>query len=314
MFKKYHSIENSYQQKNIDNWLRRYPQLAMEQYILMEKIHGANISFYFEKDKFEVARRTAIIEPNEKFYNIWGVIPEYRKYISIFKRIIDSGSYDNIRVYGELFGGGVQKGVDYGPKQRILFYDVEINGILMSPKWFIEWMTLSKMGEVIVPIIKIVDSLEEAVNFNIETMNSMVLGIDDNIIEGTVIKPFNTTFTLPMGGTFMLKNKTKAFEEKKSIKKTPKITEIDPEVQKLKDIFNSYITSNRLQGIFSKYGEITSSNQLGEYIKYMINDAREDFLKDNLDELKKLDKKATRTVFNASKEIVKMLSDCLMNK
>ena len=40
MFKKYHSIDNYYQKKNLDYWLERCPELATCEYVLQEKIHG----------------------------------------------------------------------------------------------------------------------------------------------------------------------------------------------------------------------------------------------------------------------------------
>ena len=43
MFKKFPSIENHYQQKNIDYWLRLYPELKDEDYVITEKLDGANL-------------------------------------------------------------------------------------------------------------------------------------------------------------------------------------------------------------------------------------------------------------------------------
>mgnify|MGYP000105396140 CR=1 FL=1 len=44
-FQKYPSIENSYRQKHIIQWLRHFPDLYNETFLLQEKMHGANIQF-----------------------------------------------------------------------------------------------------------------------------------------------------------------------------------------------------------------------------------------------------------------------------
>ena len=73
----------------------------------------------------------------------------------------------------------------------------------------------------------------------------------------------------------------------------------------------SYITENRLQNLFSKMGEIERPNQIGDYIRAMLQDAKEDFLKDFGDDFSALSAKDHKAVFNAGRKIAHMLKERL---
>jgi Rnl2 family RNA ligase len=132
--------------------------------------------------------------------------------------------------------------------------------------------------------------LDEALNFNPE-FDSKILGIADNICEGIVIKP-TKNYQSPNGELFWIKKKNDKFKEIQKAPKIPKPPQARTKVDDTHDVFLGYITDNRLQNVFSKYGMIPDKTKIGDYIKYLIEDARLDFEKDidlsefNVDDLR----------------------------
>lgn len=62
---------------------------------------------------------------------------------------------------------------------------------------------------------------------------------------------------------------------------------------------------NRVLSIFSKHGPIQEMKQLGDYIKWIIQDAQEDFMKDNSNI--ELTDKELKQVFKVGADVVKLL-------
>jgi len=278
-FKKYPSIENHYQSKFIERFLELYPELAYQSYIITEKLHGCNIQIHITKDNIEIGKRTDWVKDDEKFNDIQNVVNQ-DKYMRIFKEIQErdiSGEVENITLYGELVGQGIQKGVDYGKEKQIFFFDMRLNGCMLSPFYFFGHGRMYDLP--IVPVVKIAQSLEQALEFNTE-FDSKVLNIENNICEGVVIKPFYNNWYSVIGESFWIKKKNDKFKEIARAPKVQKEPRERTEIDDLNDKFLEYITDNRLQSIFSKYGQIQDCKQIGEYIKYLIDDAKIDFEKE----------------------------------
>jgi len=315
-FKKYISLENHYQQKYIDIFLEIYPELKNETYIIQEKIHGANIQLDFDsKGNFKYGKRTSFVEVDQKFYNIHNVIKDYDLFIQVMKdHAVREGC--ELRIYGELYGSKVQKGVDYGIEgQKLLFFDASVNGLYLTPREFISLMTDYGFKDYVVPTVEIAGSLQEALDCNTE-FSSLVNPIPDNICEGVVIKPYNKQYFSPVGSIFYIKKKNEKFKEinkpkdKNQMPKKP-LTEYEQKALKLNKIFKGYITKNRIEGIFSKYGEIEEPKQISEYIKYVLEDAKEDFLKDHEIDFEVFNKKEEKMIFNVGSMIPLMLKEYL---
>jgi Rnl2 family RNA ligase len=307
-FRKYPSIENSYRQKEIDWWLRRYPELRRDRYILQEKLHGANVSFEFKPNgDWFFGKRTSRLGTGDNFYGCWGIMDQYEDFI---KTWLAAAKHDDVsyRIFGEIFGSNIQQGVDYGPDKRMRFYDMFRDDAMVAPVSFIDMMKDAGYGHLLVPTIAIVDGLQEALNFDIEFNTKEGPDVEGNLCEGVVIKPYNKTYSIQDTSYFRLKNKNAKFKEKQRAKKS-KVINMPENVEKLRAEFESYITKQRLEGIFSKYGEIEKPSQIGNYIQYMMKDAIEDFNKDF--DIKELKKKERKYVFNVGQAIVQMLYEYL---
>lgn len=307
-FMKYGSIENSYQNGFIARWVNYYPELLSEKYILTEKIHGANFSVMITSDNIEYGKRTSKLQIHEAFFDWQNVVRKYESEFNVLQKYLQEDGIENIRLFGELFGSNIQKGVYYGNEKQLRFFDLYINDKLMSQEFFLNILVELNITHIFVPVIAIVNSLQEALEYDIK-FNSTLIDLDDNICEGVVIKPFERVYERNDGnGFFYLKNKNKEFSEKQKTAK-PIVDFSDSETfANVKEEFMSYINDNRLQSIFSKFGKISDTNQIGDYIKYLIADAREDFFKESMDLFLSLNDREKKKLFSSSsKEIVELL-------
>lgn len=304
IFKKWPSIENSYQQKFIDVFLAEFPDLAEEGFVITEKLHGSSLQVFFQpNESWIIGKRTAYLEDGEKFFGIWNVLPEYEPIFECVQAFVNNGEL-SLRLFGELFGPGIQKGVDYGKRKRILFFGFMIDDEMMPFLVFQEVAEQLGFAEHLVPIMAIVGGLKEALEFDTEFV-SKVNPVEGNLCEGIVIQPYRKVYVNAGGKRFLLKKKNEGFLEKSKEKKPS--SPGDPEVQRLNAEFQLYITENRLQGIFSKHGEIEEPQQIGDYIRLMLADAKEDFLKDHEEAFGKLNKVEQGKVTNVGGLIANIL-------
>ena len=308
-FKKYCSIENTYREKEIGFWLAKYPELLNEQYIIEEKIHGSNFSIWMNKDGYKLGKRTSFLEEDENFFGYQQLKPLFEEIYSRVKKLIFRFKEINeIVLYGELYGNGVQKGVYYSDKKDIAFFDISINGEFAPSNIFVQY---AKMLEIkTVPILGYAKNLDEALQYNIE-LNSKLsdkeFGEKQNIIEGIVIKPYYKVYQNGYGSMFYLKKKNDKFKEKQREPKVNKNNKISDEILELNKIFQTYLTETRVDNVISKYGEITSEKEIGKYLNLVKEDAKQEFLKDYP---KEYDKTELKQICKHNLE----LSKIIMNK
>jgi Rnl2 family RNA ligase len=316
MFHKWPEIENHYNKKNIQRWVDLYPELKDEMYIVLEKIHGTNIQFIIDKDGCKIATRKRILEEGESFYDVWNVATKYDEFIKrIMNYVNDFDDVEYINLYGELYGQGIQKGVDYCPEKQIRFFGMRMNGILLSQVEFDHMMDVLEIPiDCCVPLVGMFSNLEDAIDaVNVETLTTEINMYEGNIAEGVVIQPYYKVYISPVGATFILKKKAENFKEKARERKVPREPKVlPPEIAEPKAEFESYITKNRLDNLFSKEGPIEDMKDIGKYIKLMMEDARKDFEKEN--DISHLRKKDQKQVFSGGGNIIaKMLKGELNN-
>ena len=87
------------------------PEFEKMEWIVMEKVHGANFSFHVTKDQVKPARRRAILNEGESFFcykdgEFMKTIEQKMRmiYDEIIKRFPEKNIFQ-VSVYGELFGG-----------------------------------------------------------------------------------------------------------------------------------------------------------------------------------------------------------------
>lgn len=329
IFKTYNSIENAYQARMIDQI--RLQGFGDEVFIVQEKVQGANFSFLTDGKEIKIAKRTAFIEKDEKFYNAHQMLERYKKnVIDVFQKV--KRMYPNVEtvvIYGELFGGGythkevepvkgavrVQKGIEYAPYNEFYAFDIKLNGVTYLDTDIVNQI-FEKTGFFYAKTL-FQGTLEEALRFP-NVFNSKIptwLGLPElnNMCEGTIIKTLKTKY-FGNGARVILKNKNEKWIEKsKMVKKEGKTVQkqiVFGEIaQNIWEEIQRYVTANRLNNVVSKIGEF-EPKMMGKIIGLFAQDILEDFEKDfpsvftaiEKEEQKRINKKLNTLVIDFIKE------------
>lgn len=315
MFIKYQDIENSYQSKHIQKTLEYQPELRTCKYAAFEKLDGISIQLIFYpgittvEDMMNSVEFCSRSNKLDKTSNFQGAsIPElferYKEVIRLTQMYANQVELP-INLYGELYGYGIQKRINYGKDKLLSFFDMRIDGYSVCQETFcnmMEYVALrSGIDSIYVKPFKIFDSLEDALELSPEFESSFSPTKDH--AEGWVIKPWD------IASTFYLKIKSEKFKEKTHVKEI-KNKEYSITVNTLKAYFNAMINENRVFSAFSKIGTIERPDQIGDYVKYILEDVKKDFLKEyNLEE--DLTQEEKKYVFNGGKHIVEILRNYL---
>lgn len=305
-FLRYPDINGSHHEGYVAYFLRQHPELADVEYTISEKVHGANFQVYFEPHMpWQYGKRRHWIGKGEKFFGIWQLVEQYSLLFERIQRHIDVHGF-TIRLYGEIYGPGVQKkGVTY-LQRGILFFDMMLNGKMLAPAAFesMSWR-FPLLRANLVPAIAMVRGLQVALDFDTDFLTRLN-PVAENICEGVVMRPWLRVYYSEDGEQrFCLKKKNAKFMEKDRKPKPP--SPGDPEVMRLNGLFKTYIVERRLQSTFSKIGPIERVQQLGDYIRYILEDAKVDFLKEHEYALVPLEKGEIRRIYNVGAMVANML-------
>lgn len=287
-FTKFPSLENTYRQKEIDKIVMME---IKDQWVVTEKVHGANFSFWVYKDvdtkeiDIKCAKRSGWIEEGEKFFNYKSVLEKYRPILEKLRGDV----LDNFVIYGELFGGNIQSGMCYSLEQDFVAFDmrwINEDGSLGLPLDKLTTLTLKDDYKIpVTPLIGVYDTFDEALAVE-ESFSSNLIreGFDGKEehkeTEGIVIEPNNAVYE-PNGSRVYLKKKTKRFLEKggkPNIKhKTPIV--LQETVQLKLDQALMFLNNNRFDSVVSKIGEV-SIKDIGKVMGLLTQDIVVDMEKD----------------------------------
>lgn len=132
---------------------------------------------------------------------------KYKENFTKLQNFLKDNTHTSMRVYGELFGGKIQKGVDYGKEKQFKIFNIYLNGILQTPLSVRSILHESDISmESYVPIIKIVKGIINVIEFDTK-FNSKILNKEDNICEGIVAKPLDGIYENENGSIFFIKKK-----------------------------------------------------------------------------------------------------------
>lgn len=302
-FLKWPSAENTYREREIEYWLRLYPELVDGKFLLTEKIDGSNLQIAINRDELKIGSRNQWIDMGGSFQGlpVQTLLNNLSELITLLSEYAITNDCE-VRLFGELFGQGILNRIDYGGTKRFLAFGIMLDGQLQPP----EVLFALVPDKFLVPTVAIVQGLELALNYDIK-FDSLILGKADNLCEGVVITPMDKVYADRNGSIFMFKKKNEDFNEKVSVEKT----EVDNEVLRLNREFKSYFTESRLMSVFSKEGVIESPKQIGTYIRLVMVDATEEFLKDFGEEFNALDKSQQKSVLNIGGTVANMLKSYL---
>ena len=305
------------------------------------KIDGCNFQCSIdENNNFVVGCRSRFLKNDSNFNNFQTVMEkqDIENKIRLFKERIIHHRNENgifipvkfnhdkfsVRVYGELCGGmyrhpdvekvkgaiKIQGRVSYCPDNAFIVFDAEIVDENNEVIWLFNMLHLEeickKIGLLFAPILNVgtFDEMLHQKNDDIDIIGNHLFGlplIENNIMEGIVIKPlFWTRFK--NGSRVLIKSKNDKFKEK--AKKEPKLPkEIIPmnELElKYFELYREYITESRFLSVISKIDNLSDKSFgliLGNYMKDIYND----FDKEYGEEVKKHEDTLTQEEFNLAK-------------
>lgn len=300
-FYKYNSIENSYQRKFMVGKTNRHPELLTCRYIVQQKYDGSNFQICIQPDEVRYGRRKDWIEDNGVSFNNHLEIMSRPAYASLLDNLKGLG-YDEVRIYGEIFGEGICKRVDYGKGKFLLFFDMYIDGVKLTQEKFYEVMESIGAEDVIVENYGIYDTLNEALE--VENYRYNKYGDPDSELsftEGNVIKPYEIA-----DHGMLIKHKNEWFTNLMGtkVKKVRIIEDVPDDVAEMINIFESFIDENRVIDMFSKMGEIDTPKDIGKYLKAIQTDAIEDYLKEHMEVHKLLDSKWQKKIFGSGPQCI----------
>lgn len=284
--------------------------MAEGHFLIHEKLHGCNIQIILDLNTpMAVASRERVLDKNESFNDIWNTLNNYETPIGLLKNWGEANK-KNLNIYGELIGPGIGKGVKYNKEKEIRIFDIVANGELLPPAQVVRLLTNLQISAWYAPVVAVTRQLHMALAIKINIPTKMAPFEKDNIMEGVVIKPYFKTYIDGNSTPFMLKKKNAEFKEKEKAPKERK--PLASKVILLNTSFKRFISQTRLDNIFSKWGEISAPNEISDYIKYMLEDAKEDWFKhQDKHILADLDKVERRAVFNVGSIIANMLKKYL---
>lgn len=272
-FQKFSSLENTYRQNLIDKV--QYEGKDGGLWFATEKLHGANFSFWCDGTEVKVASRTQFVDGT--FYNCQAVINRYEgKVMSLWLEL--SRGYDSLElvIYGELFGGNVQKEVQYGEKDFRAF-DMTLNGKI-QPKTT-QRSLCEGIGILNVPFVKAGTFAECLALPN--TFQSLLTPEgyeEDNTSEGLVVEPVEPAW-FNNGSRIYFKNKAEGFSEKKRAPKERQVFELSEDESELLNELLTYNTEQRVSNVISKIGAVTNKD-FGKILGLTAQDILEEFTKD----------------------------------
>ena len=318
-FKKYNTIENSFQKEFISAIIEQ--GLENIDFVVQEKIHGANLCFITDGETILTARRNELIIEDENFYYAQLVLEQYKhQIIALFHDIAEQYLASEISIFGEIFGGGyphpdvsvdhksqlVQRGIYYCPYNDFYAFDILINGETYLDTEKVNQLFEKHKFHYAKTLFK--GNLTECLSYPNAFKTTIpqefnLPELDGNICEGVVIRPIKPLF-LKSGERVIVKNKNEHWAENNNyIDKSllNSLLKLDGEnlsddAQFLCEEIYKLITVNRLNNVVSKIGFIDPKKDLGKVLGLFNKDVITDFLKNYQDLYNTLEKHEMKTI------------------
>lgn len=308
-FKKYESIRNLTGNGSTNLERLQFSDISKEQFCVIEKIHGANVTLLFDDSGMEIYKRSGVAESEffnarqELLYDPQLLDVAYKVY-DLVKKIQPKAT--SVGLHGEYFGGAYnhplvarepnavciqgRNTVSYSPKNHLLFFDVSVT--VNGHRTFLSVKTVRDMFVCFSPERYLylepdfVGTLQECIDFSAKTKNAnselyKYLGlreapVEDNIREGNIIRPFDKSLFM---GTFRVIFKDKSAEHSKTKKvKAPKTkVNLTGEEQQIEQTLFDLVSESRLESVISHSGKAAVFDNFGPLTGLMAKDLLDEF-------------------------------------
>ncbi len=275
---------------------------ANDEWVVMEKIHGSNLSFLTDGQTVKIARRSAILtEPEyQTFYRVGELFKDLME--TVRQIHIDLQLTEQLIIYGELFGGiypgckankwakAVQSGIYYCPDVRFCAFDILVgekymnynDAIVLFDKYSIFYSkplfrgNLENCCKWSEEHYADITSIPEELCIGELIMNANFI----NKREGHVLKPVEHSY-FKNGSNIGIKHKNDKFLEIQSKRKSLPLDEAFKKIEEYKDVLLSLINQQRLDNVVSKLGDIDvikdDKRNIPKVIGLLVSDVLEDF-------------------------------------
>ena len=285
-FPEYEKMPKDLKKLNLDT--KALNDLSKLKWVVTEKIHGANFSFIYEDYQLKFAKRKDYLQWNDDFFGFQTVVHQLEsQVIQLFEELSSEMPANRYIVYGELFGGhyphpkvqpdknvqAIQTGVFYSPTINFCAFDIATESA--ADKYYLDYdKAINYFNKYKLHHAKILftGKLHEAMQFNLR-INSTIPAdlklppLENNLMEGIVIKPLNHSHSKVALSRPILKIKNLEFDEDEKFHEatkwtfTPNISSNTEELSFLVSDLRIYVNENRLNSAISKIGSIDSNNQ-----------------------------------------------------
>jgi len=312
-FKRYPDMINHFNVKDIDRFLSWFPELEDEEYILTEKEDGANFQIDYNSDGSKsFGSRNQKLGENSNFNSFQEVLKNNPRFEEFDSHMWFMSKFFNKSyiVYGEIFGSGILKRIEYGSK-KVRFYDIyNLTDEVFLP--VSESKEIFDMYGLYPPVVNLsVIGIKNVLEYPNEFQSFFTPeGYEkDNTAEGFVAVPFYRNYYSRLGARFMIKSKGPKFQEKMKHKTNINrvIEELDPKFRSLSKQAEEYVNENRILSTISKIGQPESMKDFSTYIKEITRDYQEDFRKEHEEEIQNMDKEEIKKLFKSANNYATVL-------
>lgn len=288
--------------------------LKKADWVVTEKIHGANFCVLTDGIVVRCAKRKALLEKNDDFFGFQRPLEKLhlpvRKLFSLLQEELPELRW--LKVYGELFGGGyphpevpniegvqpIQTGVYYAPDIEFCAFDIAWIDAEGERRYLDLRKAISLFEQVGIFFTKplFIGKYTEALAYPssfVSTVSSE-LGLpplsEENLAEGVVLKPVQPIEVVTSKGKCrpVLKNKIPTFTEDKRFHQAQKwsyqvkVVEKESAFEELQFAALSFATQQRLHNAISKIGQLDEPNspRARECFQLFAKDIEEDLLEE----------------------------------
>jgi len=276
-------------------------------------VHNSNFSVTYNPDRSRsFGSRNQKLGDNSNFNSFQDVLKntirfnEFDSHMKYYSQFF-SKSYI---VYGEIFGSGILKRIEYGSK-KVRFYDIyNLTDNVFLP--VSESKAIIDMYDLYPPVVNsLVTGIKNVLEYSNEFQSYLTPeGYEkDNTAEGFVAVPYYRNYYSKLGARFILKSKGPKFQEKMKHKTNVNkvIKELDPVFRSLSKEAEEYVNENRILSTISKLGQPESMKDFSTYIREITRDYQEDFRKDHEEELECMSKEEIKKIFKSANNYATVL-------
>lgn len=307
-FIKYPSLTNDYALNKQNNILQRLDDL----WFTSEKLDGMNVSIIMNNEgTINEAKRSGVLKDENDFEQFKKFIEFNQKYgkdlFNKLMNIINDKDADQIQLYGEVFGKGIQKS-KYNVNSVKFFsaiITIDDKDIVLSRKYLQHFI-----DDYLIPI-ETIRPLRELIDIDIENQN----GKFGETFEGYVYLPYDEEIDLQLDHFPAVKHKTEKFSEVKKSKKSKKA--ISSSQLKLNLDVDRYVTENRIIHVISNNDIELIPQNIGKIIKLTQEDINKEYKHENNindeNQLKVALKSTSKNIANTIKQMIANDTKDLLN-